>query len=219
MDCYIQTIPFMVDHNSSLRFMRWFQVPIYGSDGIYVIIVHSTGSDTLNFIGTGGALGGGRDILGDWFLDCYPLGQYAGGDTIQLRIAFKSDYDGEVAEGFYIDDINIDAITFIEDHTNSYVYPLTLNAVPNPFRVSTDIFYSIIDNIPGATDKAVELIIYDVTGRLVKTFPELSSAINHQSSVQWNGLDDHGNRVAPGIYFIMLRTDNKQMTEKIVFIR
>jgi hypothetical protein len=215
MDCYIQTIPFMVDHNSSLRFMRWFEVPIYGSDGIYVIIVHSDGSDTLNFIGTGGALGGGRELQSDWFEDYYSLGQYAGGDTIQIRIAFKSDQDGDVAEGFYIDDINIDAITFIEEYTSKSIYPLTLDVQPNPFRQSTQIRFMIRD-----TESMIEepsMKIFDVAGRLVRDFRITEYAL--QNSLSWDGLDDAGKRVAPGVYFAMLSAGTDEVSKKVILVR
>ncbi|MDH4210708.1 MAG: C25 family cysteine peptidase [candidate division WOR-3 bacterium] len=218
MDCYIQTIPFMVDHNSTLNFMRWFEVPIYGSDGIYVIIVHGNGSDTLNFIGTGGALDSSRAIQGDWFKDQYPLGQYAGGDTIQLRIAFKSDYDGDVAEGFYIDDINIEAITFLEEYSSSNIYPLILDVRPNPFRYSTDIRYVVNDYRNQYASGEVDLRIFDVTGRLVKTFSGLSSHIDLHTSVNWDGHDDKGRRLAPGIYFAVLSIANDVTSEKIIII-
>jgi hypothetical protein len=215
MDCYIQTIPFMVDHNSSLRFMRWFQVPIYGSDGIYVIIMHGSGSDTLNFIGTGGALGGGRELLSDWFEDYYPLGQYAGGDTIQLRFAFKSDLDGDVAEGFYIDDINIEAITFIEDYSSKSIYPLTLDVEPNPFRLTTQIRFVIQDT--GSLTEEPSLRIFDVAGRLIKEFRITDYAL--RSSLTWDGFDDAGKRVAPGIYFAMLSAGTDDVSQKIILVR
>lgn len=215
MDCYIQTIPFMVDHNSSLRFMRWFEVPIYGSDGIYVIIVHDSGSDTLNFIGTGGALGGGREIQSDWFEDYYPLGQYAGGDTIQLRIAFKSDYDGDVAEGFYIDDINIEAITVIEEYGNEGIYPLTLDVKPNPFRHTTQIRFMIHDT--GYMIGEAALKIFDITGRLVRDFRITPDAL--QGSLSWDGVDNNGKKVAPGIYFAMLSAGSDDTSTKIILIR
>jgi hypothetical protein len=215
MNCYIQTIPFMVDHNSNLSFYRWFEVPIYGSDGIYVIIIHGSGSDTLNFIGTGGALGEGREIQGDWFEDYYPLGQYAGGDTIQLRIAFKSDYDGDVAEGFYIDDINIEAITIVEEYGNESIYPLILEANPNPFRHTTQIRYMIHGT--GFMIKEPTLKIFDITGRLVRDFRITHYAL--QGSLSWDGNDNNGKKVAPGIYFAMLSAGNDDTSTKIILVR
>ena len=209
----------MVDHNATLEFMRWFEVPIYGSDGIYVIIVHGSGSDTLNFIGTGGALDSNRAIQGDWFRDQYSLDQYSGGDTIQLRIAFKSDYDGDVAEGFYIDDVNIQAATFITDYENKNIYPLVLDIKPNPFRYSVDIRYIINDPLLEQTDSRVDLRIYDVTGSLVKTFDELSAHTGPPLSINWDGQDNKGRRLAPGIYFAVLSTGEDVTSKKIILIQ
>ncbi len=218
MNCYIQTIPFMVDHNSTLDFMRWFEVPIYGSDGIYVIIVHGNGWDTLNFIGTGGALDSSRAIQGDWFKDQYPLGQYAGGDTIQLRIGFKSDYDGDVAEGFYIDDVNIEAATFIANYQDNNIYPLTLDITPNPFRHLVDIRYVVNNYGFEYGVSKVDLKIFDVTGRLVKTFARLPLDINLRASVKWDGHDNQGRRLAPGIYFAVLSAGNDVTSNKIILV-
>jgi hypothetical protein len=205
----------MVDHNSMLRFKRWFQVPIYGSDGIYVIIVHSSGSDTLDFLGTGGALGGGRAIEGDWFEQEYFLGQYPGGDTIQIRIAFISDYDGDVAEGFYIDDLNIITTTYIEDYGNASPYPLALDVQPNPFRHTVNIRYMIHDS--GYMIKEPTLCIYDVAGRMVRSFRITPDAL--RSTLTWDGRDDLGRSVAPGVYFVMLSMDNDALSTKIVRVR
>ncbi|MBE0432881.1 hypothetical protein IBX73_05365 [candidate division WOR-3 bacterium] len=229
MNCYIQTIPFMVDHNSSLRFMRWFQVPIYGSDGIYVIIVRNSGSDTLDFIGTGGALGGGRALQSDWLEQTYSLAQYAGGDTIQIRIAFISDYDGDVAEGFYIDDINIANITCVQEYISESIHPLHLEVQPNPFRHETSIRFMIPDS--ASTIREATLRIYDAAGRLVRSFPILpseggnlpyqgngsSDALRYTFS--WDGSDNQGRNVAPGIYFVMLCAGNNDIGTKIILVR
>lgn len=108
MDCYIQTVPFLLDENSKLSFYRWFNVPVYGSDGVYVIVMNDGLSDTLDFIGTGGALGT-KDIQSDWFREEYSLADYTAGDSIQIRIAFTSDSDGDVGQGFFIDDVRVEA--------------------------------------------------------------------------------------------------------------
>ena len=216
MNCYIQTIPFMADHNSGLQFTRWYQAPIYGSDGIYVIVVHGTTSDTLDFIGAGGALGGGRDLQGDWFEVSYSLAQYAGGDTIQIRIAFVSDSDGDVAEGFYIDDVQIEAFTFIEEYSNDSIYSLALDVSPNPFNHTTNIRYSILDS--RYLMQNTTLRIYDATGRLVQSFDPVSSIQNQESVVVWDGRDDSGRNVAPGVYFVILSARDRDVSRKVVLV-
>ncbi|GAH36448.1 unnamed protein product, partial [marine sediment metagenome] len=142
MDCYIQTIPFMINANSILKFYRWFDVPLYGTDGIYIIIMGDGYADTLDFIGTGGALGG-RGIQSDWFEEEYSLSEYPAGETIQVRIAFISDGGDGVGEGFYIDDFVAEYITMIQEYTADRTEQMFLRVHPNPFRHNIDIEYCI----------------------------------------------------------------------------
>lgn len=65
---------------------------------------------------------------------------------------------------------------------------------PNPFIGKTDIRYQITD---GGT---AELKIYDVSGRLVKQFNHLTMQPSNQ--VSWDGRDERGSVLAPGVYFI-----------------
>jgi uncharacterized delta-60 repeat protein len=85
------------------------------------------------------------------------------------------------------------------------------NASPNPFSGGTMIRYSL----PSAA--SVSLEIYDAAGRSVRTL------VNEQRksgtySVRWNGTDDKGRRVSPGIYFYSLRADGKVLQRKMVVL-
>jgi hypothetical protein len=46
------------------------------------------------------------------------------------------------------------------------------------------------------------LKVYDISGRLVRDLSGLSSVIGNQLSVSWDGRDEAGNVLAPGVYFI-----------------
>ncbi|MCK4674097.1 T9SS type A sorting domain-containing protein, partial [candidate division WOR-3 bacterium] len=212
MDCYIQTIPFMINANSSLKFYRWFHVPLYGTDGIYIIIMGDGFADTLDFIGTGGALGG-RGILSNWFEEEYSLSEYPAGETIQVRIAFISDNDGDIAEGFYIDDFTAEYITMLEEYTDDRITTLFLQVHPNPFRHKMDIEYCI-----GQSARGIELKIYDVSGRLIKEF-NLQSEICNLQSVKWSGTDQLDRPVAAGVYFVRLETTDHCLTKKAILLR
>jgi hypothetical protein len=212
MDCYIQTIPFMINANSSLKFYRWFNVPLYGTDGIYIIIMGDGFADTLDFIGTGGALGG-RGILSDWFEENYSLSEYPAGDTIQVRIAFISDNDGDIAEGFYIDDFTAEYITMLEEYTDDRITTLFLQVHPNPFRHKMDIEYCM-----GQSAEGIELKIYDAAGRLVKEF-NLQSEICNLQSVKWAGKDQLDRPVPAGVYFVRLETADHCLTKKAILLR
>ncbi|MGB9721964.1 MAG: T9SS type A sorting domain-containing protein, partial [bacterium] len=60
------------------------------------------------------------------------------------------------------------------------------------------------------------LVVYDVTGRLVKQFNHLT---NYQSSIIWCGEDTLGRRLPAGIYFIELKTDDYSKIQKVILLR
>jgi hypothetical protein len=214
MNCYIQTVPFMINSNSSLSFYRWFSVPLYGADGIYVIITGDAFADTLDWIGTGGALkpSDTRGIQSDWLVQQYSLGEYPAGETIQVRIAFRSDGDWDLGEGFYIDDINIEGITMIEELTPDGITVPFFEVYPNPSHNSINIVYSIAYNTENSALK-----IYDITGRIVRDF-SINQSMNQ---IVWDGNDINGRKLPAGVYFVQLITDQKNscITRKAILLK
>ncbi|UCD18824.1 MAG: T9SS type A sorting domain-containing protein [candidate division WOR-3 bacterium] len=91
---------------------------------------------------------------------------------------------------------------------------LTLTANPNPFSTMTDITYQITDDC-----KNTELRVYDACARLVKLFCVPSSVIGHQSSVMWDGRDDHGRQLSSGVYFVHLVAGNHSASQKVLLVR
>lgn len=72
---------------------------------------------------------------------------------------------------------------------------------PNPFNPSTTITFEL------PTDGFVTINIYDLTGRLVRTLMnEQQLAGIH--SIQWNGTDDAGQKIAAGIYLYQIEFTN-----------
>jgi hypothetical protein len=70
---------------------------------------------------------------------------------------------------------------------------------PNPFNPRTALRFSL------AQTAQVELVIYDVNGRQVKTLAnERMDAGSHQ--VDWDGTDNAGRKLAAGVYWSQLRT-------------
>jgi len=80
-----------------------------------------------------------------------------------------------------------------------------LSAAPNPFSSQTTIYYSLTAN----TNATLE--INDVTGRLIKSFSN-NQQLKTKNPVIWNGKDNNRNQVKPGIYFCMLKTDDRTIT-------
>jgi len=71
---------------------------------------------------------------------------------------------------------------------------------PNPFHTITEIKCSI-----GNETKDMELNIYNITGRLVKKFVLPTSHFTLPTSITWDGTDNYGEPVRPGIYFAILQ--------------
>ncbi|RKZ08847.1 hypothetical protein DRQ05_00760 [bacterium] len=91
------------------------------------------------------------------------------------------------------------------------VYSLAQN-VPNPFNPSTTIRFNM------KAKGHVSLKVYNVAGRLVKTLADgVFNAGSH--SVDWDGTNNSGARVASGIYFYKMETRGFKRTKKMVLLR
>ena len=82
---------------------------------------------------------------------------------------------------------------------------------PNPFNSSVTIQYFIND------DSNVQLTIYDVLGKKIKT---LSNKFENTGliSMRWDSKDQNGHRVASGIYFVSLVVQNQKQLKKLLLI-
>ena len=69
---------------------------------------------------------------------------------------------------------------------------------PNPFNTSTTIIYSVANL--GPIPAEIEINIYDITGRKIRTLVNEKKDIG-EYSVIWDGKDDYGNDCSSGIYF------------------
>jgi len=66
-------------------------------------------------------------------------------------------------------------------------------------------------------DGFVRISVFDVSGRRVrKLIQERFSAGSH--AYQWNGRDDEGNKVAGGVYLLLLRAPNTILRQKVVLL-
>jgi hypothetical protein len=87
-----------------------------------------------------------------------------------------------------------------------------LLAVPNPTTASTRIRVEF----PGAG--APDIAIFDATGRLISSLD--ASPEGNAFVASWDGTDDRGRRLAPGIYFFRATTPGYEpLTGKLVLTR
>ncbi len=88
---------------------------------------------------------------------------------------------------------------------------------PNPFNPETWIPYQL------ATNGEVQIIVYDTKGSVVRILP-----LGHQTAgyytdrdraAYWDGRNSLGERVASGVYFYQLQTDNISSIRKMVILK
>ena len=85
-------------------------------------------------------------------------------------------------------------------------------AWPNPFNGETRLSYRL------ARPSAVRLSIYSVSGRRVRVVDTgFRTAGTH--GAPWDGRDEAGRPVSPGIYFARLETADERFTEKVILLR
>jgi hypothetical protein len=94
---------------------------------------------------------------------------------------------------------------------NAAVFALRQN-YPNPFNPSTTIVYS--------TQAAgrVNLSIYDVSGRLVKTLVDKELPTGPHKAI-WDGRNDAGGMVSAGVYFARLESARRRQSRKLVLLK
>jgi hypothetical protein len=94
--------------------------------------------------------------------------------------------------------------------------PLTFNRleqnIPNPFNPTTEIVYEL--------EKAghVELAIYDVAGKLVRTLINGHKPAGVDRAA-WNGRDNNGRAVSSGVYFYRINAGEFKSTKRMVLLK
>ncbi len=101
-----------------------------------------------------------------------------------------------------------------------------LSSSPNPFRDATTIYYEIPALIEeedgtrletsGVLDISVK--VYNVRGRLVNMLVENVVGPGVYST-GWQAVDEHGNAVASGVYYVRLQIGKKYLTERLILLK
>jgi hypothetical protein len=105
--------------------------------------------------------------------------------------------------------------TSVDDTPRRPVFMTTLaNFAPNPLQsgVTGRIQFTM------TREGRASIEIFDVNGRLVKRVFE-GIAQEGMNEAIWNGTDLSGRGVASGVYFYRLRTDNTELSKKMVVVR
>ena len=140
------------------------------------------------------------------------LDPYVGTDDFKVRFILSS--DGWVQrDGWYVDDVHVfaDQPTGLDDGT--VPVRIAVGNCPNPFNPRTSVHYTVPEVAP------VDLVIYDASGRLVRSLVRVSSHDAGRHSVSWDGRDQGGTEVAAGVYFAHLTVDSDSASSKMVLLK
>ena len=115
----------------------------------------------------------------------------------------------------YLSKATLDTQTVNIGHTNSGIFPDSISlypVYPNPFNPVTTLRYDLPD------DALVNITIYDMMGRVVKTLINDQQTAGYRST-QWNATNDAGSPVSAGIYLYMIQAGELRQTRKMVLLK
>jgi len=148
-----------------------------------------------------------------WVENIVDLSPWAAETDVRFRLLLLSDSSIH-QDGFYFDDFVIRGIqvaTGVEVGAPALTR-LTGNT-PNPFNPATTIRYEL------AAPAAVDLSVYDIAGRKVRTLESGAPAGAGEHAVVWDGTNDRGEPVASGVYLYRLEAGDYSEVKKMALIR
>jgi hypothetical protein len=83
---------------------------------------------------------------------------------------------------------------------------------PNPFNPVTTLRYDLPE------DAMVNITIYDMMGRLVRTMVNSQQNAGYRS-IRWNATNDAGEPVSAGLYLYMIKADEFRETRKMILLK
>jgi len=86
-------------------------------------------------------------------------------------------------------------------------------ARPNPFNPVTTLMVRL------ASNSAVDLRVFDIHGRLVRTLLKAQILRGGTTPVRWDGRNDQGNPVASGVYVARMGANRANYSQKLVLLK
>jgi hypothetical protein len=241
MDASLMTAPFLVPQGCTLRFWRWFRTPNYGVDGIRVIVMREGVEETLDFLGTGGALGKTGTVprvlaprgtvpvfAASRVQALFSTAESSASPLLNQSGWVEEKYDlswlgvGEqigLRFAFVSDGDTVDEGFYIDDvSVTGSGPPVTVAGVQAApgllpgLNVWPNPFRLNTQIRYGAGGGLPRLSVYNAAGRIVRRLP--ASRVS-----AWDGRDGRGRRLPAGTYFIEARTQSERSLAKVLLTR
>jgi regulation of enolase protein 1 (concanavalin A-like superfamily) len=170
------------------------------------------------------------DVVGDGTVQRVPdLPSYACDNVVELTAVPEAGWLFEGWSGDLSGNANPDSVTvtgsmnvtatFIPDPTSVGGPGLAGGALafrgaqPNPFAANTRIVFDL------PRESAVDVSVYDVTGRLVRRLAHGQRMSAGSGSVVWDGREASGEAASPGVYFCTGRAGGETVTGRLLRMR
>jgi len=113
---------------------------------------------------------------------------------------------------WFITELERGSFSGIGDRQIAGISSLRLEASPNPFSRTTSISYHL------AAEEHVSLSVYDAAGRAIVDILDGGETPGWHRVV-WDGTDRWGSDVAPGTYFMRLRSERASEVTRVILLR
>ncbi len=211
-----------------------------GTPAVFHIKIENDGAnaDNIKVTGTGGVsdwtviyyddLTGGTEITGDvtgggWF-----TGVLLSDDSKEIRVEVTPALSASGSYEVLVTGTSLNAVPEKKDVVKAITtaeagieediaqnmkdYSISL-LFQNPSYNRSVIRYSLPER------ERISLLIYDISGRIVRTLIRAKSQEPGVYTVVWDGCDDNGMRLPSGVYFYQLKTMHSSLTKNMVFMR
>jgi flagellar hook assembly protein FlgD len=99
----------------------------------------------------------------------------------------------------------------VNEFTENVITHVTVS--PNPFTQTLGIRLSTL------ASQRLNVAIFDVSGRRVKTLFNGQSPTTEAQSLVWDGRDDNNRELSSGTYIVRIQTDNETINKAVVFMK
>ena len=115
----------------------------------------------------------------------------------------------------YFDNISFSSSNSVDIDNKSEMLPKRFvlhQNLPNPFNPVTSLRYDL------QQDGLVNITIYDIMGKIVKTLVNSSQTAGYKS-IQWNATNDRNEPVSAGLYLYTIQVEEFRQTKKMVLLK